>query len=84
MVACIKQRGYVFGYVPVSIAQISTLLFTFFSSLKFKQDHKALLELDNDMTLTTIIWRKVQQLLGEPHQLEVRDEPVFCCHLLGE
>lgn len=37
---------------------------------KVKQDHKALFELDKDMTIATIIWRKVQQIVDEPHQLE--------------
>ncbi|XP_077543449.1 uncharacterized protein LOC144155709 isoform X3 [Haemaphysalis longicornis] len=57
-------------YSDPEIHKSLTDLLTQRHSLKFKQDHKALLELDNDMTLTTIIWRKVQQLLGEPHQLE--------------
>ncbi|KAL1439977.1 hypothetical protein MTO96_009801 [Rhipicephalus appendiculatus] len=57
-------------YSDPEIHKSLTDLLTQRHSLKFKQDHKALLELDNDMTLTTIIWRKVQQLLDEPHQLE--------------
>ncbi|XP_075528557.1 uncharacterized protein LOC142560377 isoform X2 [Dermacentor variabilis] len=57
-------------YSDPEIHRCLTDLLTQRHSLKFKQDHKALLELDNDMTLTTIIWRKVQQLLDEPHQLE--------------
>uniref|UniRef100_A0A1E1XDR9 FAM193 C-terminal domain-containing protein n=1 Tax=Amblyomma aureolatum TaxID=187763 RepID=A0A1E1XDR9_9ACAR len=57
-------------YSDPEIHKCLTDLLTQRHSLKFKQDHKALLELDNDMTLTTIIWRKVQQLLDEPHQLE--------------
>lgn len=44
-------------------------------SVKFKQDHKALLELDSEMALTTIIWRKVQQLLDEPVQFELATLP---------
>ncbi|XP_064466285.1 protein FAM193A-like [Ornithodoros turicata] len=45
------------------------------NSVKFKEDHKALLELDSEMALTAIRWRKVQQVLDEPVQFELAAVP---------